>query len=162
LLRDLLSSWPDGRIKLYLMHKLLDFRRAHQELFAKGTYVPLEVTGASSQAVCAFARQKDQAWAVALAPRLIGNAIYNGIAPLGGEFWNSTAVSFGAEMPTQWLNIITGDHLESTPSGSTQALSLSRVFSHFPVALLYQEQASAVSSVREEQLHVAGVQHGTT
>jgi len=43
LLRDLLSSWPDGRIKLYLMHKLLDFRRAHQELFAKGTYVPLEV-----------------------------------------------------------------------------------------------------------------------
>ena len=162
LLRDLLSSWPDGRIKLYLMHKLLDFRRAHQELFAKGAYVPLEVTGASSQAVCAFARQKDQAWAVALAPRLIGNAIYNGIAPLGGEFWNSTAVSFDGEMPTQWLNIITGERLESTPSGSTQALSLSRVFSHFPVALLYQEQASAVSSVREEQLHVAGVQHGTT
>jgi len=99
---------------------------------------------------------------VAVAPRLIGNAVYNGIVPLGGEFWNSTTLSFGADMPTQWLNIITGERLESTPSGSNAALSLSRVFSHFPVALLYHEQLSALSSVHEEQLHVAGVQHGTT
>ncbi|HSQ12087.1 MAG TPA: malto-oligosyltrehalose synthase, partial [Candidatus Deferrimicrobium sp.] len=27
LLQDLLSEWPDGRIKLYLLHKLLSFRR---------------------------------------------------------------------------------------------------------------------------------------
>jgi len=162
LLRDLLSSWPDGRIKLYLMHKLLDFRRAHQDLFAEGDYVPLEATGEASQAVCAFARRKDQAWAVVVAPRLIGGAVYNGMVPLGEEFWKSTAVSLGAEMPTLWLNIITGEHLASTKSGSTHALSLSHVLDILPVAFLYQEQASTVSSQREENLHAAGVQHSTT
>jgi len=162
LLRDLLSSWPDGRIKLYLMHKLLDFRRAHPDLFAEGDYVPLEVTGEASQAVCAFARRKDQAWAVVLAPRLIGSAVYNGTVPLGAEFWKSTAVSLGAEAPTRWLNIITGEHLESTESGSTRALSLSHVLDIFPVAFVYHEQASTVSSRREENLHAAGVQHSTT
>jgi (1->4)-alpha-D-glucan 1-alpha-D-glucosylmutase len=162
LLGDLLASWPDGRIKLYLMHKLLDFRRAHQELFAEGDYIPLEVTGESNQAVCAFARRKNQAWVVAVAPRLIGSAVYNGMVPLGDDFWRSTAVSVGIEMPNRWVNVITGEDLESTQAGATQALSLSRVFNHFPVALLYQEQVSMRSSLREENLHAAGVQHSTT
>ena len=162
MLGDLLASWPDGRIKLYLMHKLLDFRRAHQELFAEGDYIPLEVTGESNQAVCAFARRKNQAWVVAVAPRLIGSAVYNGMVPLGDDFWRSTAVSVGIEMPNRWVNVITGEDLESTQAGATQALSLSRVFNHFPVALLYQEQVSLRSSLREENLHAAGVQHSTT
>ncbi|HEY1235235.1 MAG TPA: malto-oligosyltrehalose synthase, partial [Candidatus Binatia bacterium] len=162
LLGDLLASWPDGRIKLYLMHKLLDFRRAHQEIFAEGDYVPLEVTGESNQAVCAFARRKNGAWVIAVAPRLIGSAVYNGMIPLGDDFWRSTAVSFGAEMPNRWLDVITGQHLESSHAGATQALSLSSVFSHFPVALLYQEQVSTRPSLRQENMHAAGVQHSTT
>jgi (1->4)-alpha-D-glucan 1-alpha-D-glucosylmutase len=162
LLGDLLSSWPDGRIKLYLMHKLLDFRRAHQELFAEGDYVPLEVGGESSQAVCAFARRQGRAWAVVIAPLLVGSAVYNGTVPLGAEFWKSASVHLGTEAPTRWLNIITGEHLESMESGSSHALALSRVLNIFPVAFLYQEQASPVASLREENLHAADVQHSTT
>ncbi len=45
LLRDLMSRWEDGRIKLYLTHKPLDFRRAHQELFTDGEYLPLRPQG---------------------------------------------------------------------------------------------------------------------
>jgi len=96
------------------------------------------------------------------APLLVGRAVYHGTVPLGAEFWKSTAVSLGAEMPTLWLNIITGEHIESTKSGSTHALSLSHVLDILPVAFLYQEQASTVSSQREENLHAAGVQHSTT
>jgi (1->4)-alpha-D-glucan 1-alpha-D-glucosylmutase len=162
LLGDLLASWPDGRIKLYLLHKLLDFRRAHQELFAEGDYVPLEVTGESNHAVCVFARRKNQAWVIAVAPRLIGSAVYNGRVPLGDDFWRSTALSLGSEVPNQWLNVITGEYIESSDAGASRALSLSRVFSYFPVALLYQEQLSTRSSLREENLHAASVQHGTT
>jgi maltooligosyltrehalose synthase len=82
--------------------------------------------------------------------------------PLGDDFWRSTAVSFGAEMPNRWLDVITGQHLESSHAGATQALSLSSVFSHFPVALLYQEQVSTRPSLRQENMHAAGVQHSTT
>ena len=34
--QKLLSNWQDGRIKLHLLEKLLNFRRAHQELFVAG------------------------------------------------------------------------------------------------------------------------------
>ena len=70
-------------------------------------------------------------------------------------------MSVGTEMANPWVNVITGEYLESTHAAATQALPLSRVLSHFPVALLYQEQ-STLSSLREETLHAAGVQHSTT
>jgi maltooligosyltrehalose synthase len=99
---------------------------------------------------------------VVIAPLLVGSAVYNGTVPLGAEFWKSASVHLSAEAPTRWLNIITGEHLESTESGSSHALALSRVLNIFPVAFLYQEQASTVASLREENLHAADVQHSTT
>ena len=156
LLGDLLSSWQDGKIKLYLMHKLLDFRRAHQELFAEGEYIALEATGESCHAVCAFARRKNGAWVVAIAPRLVGRAVYRGIVPLGEEFWHSTAVRLNAEMPAPWLNVITGECLEVSDAGPVKDLPLSRVFNRFPVALLYQQQATTKSTLVREHLHAAG------
>jgi (1->4)-alpha-D-glucan 1-alpha-D-glucosylmutase len=141
------------------MHKLLDFRRAHQELFAEGEYIPLEVAGESRSAVCAFARRRDGAWAVAVAPRGVAGAVYRGSAPGGGELRNSTAVSFRAEMPGEWLNLLTGERLEIVESGSSRTLSLSRLFNNFPVALLYQGEASSKPKMLEENLHAAGIQH---
>ena len=40
LLRDLLSHGQDGRVKLYLMYKLLSFRRAHAESFHRRRLSP--------------------------------------------------------------------------------------------------------------------------
>ena len=42
---ELLGNWRDGRIKLFLTHRLLTFRRENPELFREGSYVPLNVTG---------------------------------------------------------------------------------------------------------------------
>ena len=44
------------------------------------------LSGELGERVCAFARRSGQAWAVAVAPRLIGAAVFNGAVPLGGEF----------------------------------------------------------------------------
>src|SRR5262249_23204179 len=45
LLADLLEHWQDGRIKLHLLQKLLNFRAAHDELFTTGDYMPLSGAG---------------------------------------------------------------------------------------------------------------------
>ena len=37
----LLESWQDGRIKLFVIHRLLALRRDRPELFSSGAYVPL-------------------------------------------------------------------------------------------------------------------------
>lgn len=49
------STWRDGRIKLALTQKLLRFRMTDPELFARGSYEPLAVSG--SDHVCAFLRR---------------------------------------------------------------------------------------------------------
>jgi|RhiMethySRZTD1v2_1073278.scaffolds.fasta_scaffold04406_6 (1->4)-alpha-D-glucan 1-alpha-D-glucosylmutase len=155
LLRDLLSRWEDGRIKLYLIHKLLDFRRAHRELFTDGEYIPLEATGESRQAVCAFARRKGQTWALAVVPRLVGHRVYHGTPPLGAEVWNSTALSLRDDMPGRWLDIISGERLEASDTAPTKNLLLRGVFNNFPAALLYHEDALAESQLIGETLHAA-------
>jgi (1->4)-alpha-D-glucan 1-alpha-D-glucosylmutase len=54
----LAAAWPDGRIKLALTHRLLEIRRIFAELFATGSYRPLEATGPGQGDVIAFARIK--------------------------------------------------------------------------------------------------------
>ena len=163
LLRDLLSRWENGRIKLYVMQKLLNFRRAHQNLFAAGEYIPIEATGEARQAVCAFARHKDRGWALAVVPRLVGHLVYRDILPLGNDVWNTTALSLRAEMPSHWVDVIGGKRLEASDATPTKQLPLGNVFTGFPVALLYNQETSVSteSPAVEEDLHGATFQHST-
>jgi maltooligosyltrehalose synthase len=90
---------------------------------------------------------------------LVGGSVYREVLPIGSEFWNATAVNLGADMPAHWLNAVTGENLDVASSGSSRSLPLSQVLNHFPVALLYQEQASTEATAREDSVHAAGVQH---
>ncbi len=85
---DLLGSWRDGRIKLFLTHRLLTFRRENPELFHGGSYVPLNVTGEFANCCIAFAREAEGKSIVVLAPRL---SLRVGFPPIG-ETWRDTAV----------------------------------------------------------------------
>lgn len=142
LVAELLSNWQDGRIKLYLTHKLLNFRRGHQPLFAAGDYTPLKVVGEMGDRVCAFARRHDREWALAIVPRLIGKMDFRGAAPLGEDIWQSAALSLPSGAPGRWLDVITGKGLEISHGLSAKALLLREIFANFPVALLYNEGIS--------------------
>src|SRR5262249_19116035 len=61
---NLLTSWADGRLKLFVTWKLLNFRREHPNLFLEGEYIPLSVTGPSADHVIAFARRLHEDWCV--------------------------------------------------------------------------------------------------
>jgi (1->4)-alpha-D-glucan 1-alpha-D-glucosylmutase len=85
---DLLASWPDGRIKMFLTQRLLRFRRDNPQLFLQGSYVPLRTIGAHAESCVAFARERENRWIVVLAPRLTARV---GFPPIG-EAWQDTAV----------------------------------------------------------------------
>jgi (1->4)-alpha-D-glucan 1-alpha-D-glucosylmutase len=159
LLQDLLSHWQDGRIKLYLMAKLLQFRRAYGDLFASGEYLPLEATGEMGKRVCAFARRRGRVWVLAIAPRLVGQAAYHGYAPLGEGRWGLTALTLPAEAPRDWRDLISGETLEGAPPAVSNRLSLGNVFKHFPVALLYHEETKGPSQSVEENEHATIIEH---
>ena len=74
---DLAQCWQDGREKLFVTRRLLEWRRSHPDLFAEADYQPLEVDGERSGHLCAFARNRSGVSLVVAVPRLI-YALYRG------------------------------------------------------------------------------------
>jgi (1->4)-alpha-D-glucan 1-alpha-D-glucosylmutase len=85
---DLLRNWPDGRIKMFLTQRALHFRNRHADLFQRGNYLPLRVSGPSADSCIAFARQLDGQWIIVIAPRLSSRV---GFPPIG-DWWKETAI----------------------------------------------------------------------
>jgi (1->4)-alpha-D-glucan 1-alpha-D-glucosylmutase len=85
---ELLRNWPDGRIKMFLTQRTLRFRNEHVDLFQRGNYLPLRVTGRCADSCIAFARQLDGQWMIAMAPRLSSRV---GFPPIG-DLWKETAL----------------------------------------------------------------------
>jgi len=85
---ELLQSWPDGRIKMFLTQRALRFRNEHVELFRSGNYLPLRATGSFVDCCLCFARRLDQRSIIVIVPRLSSRI---GFPPIG-ERWRDTVV----------------------------------------------------------------------
>ncbi|MFZ5864634.1 MAG: malto-oligosyltrehalose synthase, partial [Thermodesulfobacteriota bacterium] len=107
LIRDLLASPQDGRIKLFVIHRALQARKRFRETFQQGTYIPLATTGDFRRHLIAFARRADQGWALVIAPRFLCALVEEGRYPFGEEVWRDTEVILPTDMPAEWLNAFT-------------------------------------------------------
>ena len=96
---EMLANWKDGRIKLFLTHKLLQYRRAHFDLFANGDYLPVQSTGKFAESVFAYARNHGGQTLLVIAPRLSARV---GFPPIG-EHWQDTALDFTPAQPLRDL-----------------------------------------------------------
>ena len=85
---ELLQSWPDGRIKMFLTQRVLQFRREHADLFQCGNYLPIRASGNLADCCISFGRQWHEEWIVVIAPRLSSRI---GFPPVG-ERWKDTVV----------------------------------------------------------------------
>jgi maltooligosyltrehalose synthase len=63
---------PRPSSKFDLTLRILEVRREHAELFARGSYVPLVTQGPRSPNLVAFERRHDGRRAIVVAPRLVG------------------------------------------------------------------------------------------
>jgi (1->4)-alpha-D-glucan 1-alpha-D-glucosylmutase len=88
--RDLVRNWADGRIKMFLTQRVLQFRCEHSELFRDGEYLPLTPSGTLAECCVSFARQLADQWIVVIAPRLSSRV---GFPPIG-ESWTDTVIEF--------------------------------------------------------------------
>jgi len=87
---ELLQNWPDGRIKMFLTQRVLQFRREHADLFQCGNYLPLRASGNLADCCISFGRQWHDEWIVVIAPRVSSRI---GFPPVG-ERWKNTVVDF--------------------------------------------------------------------
>jgi (1->4)-alpha-D-glucan 1-alpha-D-glucosylmutase len=85
---ELMQTWPDGRIKMFLTQRILRFRREHADLFQRGEYLPLNATGPFAECCISFLRRFGDNWIIVIAPRLSSRI---GFPPIG-ELWKDTAI----------------------------------------------------------------------
>ena len=125
---ELLQSWPDGRIKLFLTQRLLRFRREHPALFQQGKYLPLTVNGPFAESCVAFARQHESEWIVVLVPRLSSRV---GFPPIGDK-WKETAVTLPESLSREGAReLFTGRDLRVEGAG----IRLSEAMATLPFAV---------------------------
>jgi len=137
LLCDMLSHWQDGRVKLYLILKTLNFRREHRELFQTGDYLPLYASGKFRENICAFVRRMNDYWIIVAAPRLMARIVPGGHLPLGETVWEDFVLPLPHGAPGSWRNVLTCENLSAgaTKDGQNQ-LALSQILKTYPVALI--------------------------
>ena len=125
---DLAERWQDGREKLFVTRRLLDWRRSHPELFDEGDYQPLEVEGGRGGHLCAFARNRGGVSLIVAVPRLV-YALYRG----------GTTADWGAAelvLPGHgaWQHVFTGRRLILQ-----ERVRVSDLLAEFPVCVLFGE-----------------------
>ncbi len=136
LIEHMLLHWQDGRLKMYLTRKALEFRRQHNAPFLEGDYLPLQPTGKKNENVCAFLRRKDHGWVLVAVPLLTTDLVDAGHMPLGQKVWGSSGLPLPEDSPVEWRNVLTGETLKAGSTRRKRWLLLKSAFRHFPVALL--------------------------
>lgn len=139
-MRALVSDLSDGRCKLYLTWRILQFRREHEQLFRQGEYQPLRVSGEHASNLCAFARRYESEVIVTLAPRLYLRLLREReLPPLGEEVWENTTI----ELPRDYcaagslINVLDGRELTPESHGERLNIRAAAALAHFPVAVLH-------------------------
>ncbi|TWR31530.1 malto-oligosyltrehalose synthase [Mucilaginibacter pallidiroseus] len=119
---DLGELWEtpfNGAIKARLAQSLLSLRASHSEVFAKGDYIPLELTGKHADDAIAFARVYNNEWIVTVVPTRAETDLKN------------TYVNFPATAPVAYINTLT-----DVKGVAGSELEISTILKDMPVAVL--------------------------
>ena len=137
---DLCTHWTNGRIKLFTTYKTLEFRRVHAELFARGSYIPLQVEGPRSEIVFAFARVWESTWCIVVAPFQMKSVVSPGESLLTADVWEGTTITLPKGAPETWNHIFVQETAKTLRTGNGEtALPVDALLSGFPVALVWGE-----------------------
>jgi (1->4)-alpha-D-glucan 1-alpha-D-glucosylmutase len=139
--RSFLNSLEDGRAKLFLIFKTLNFRREHAAFFQNARYLPLTPQGPAANHICAFARQLERQIAIVAVPRLTATLLGDKRqSVMGAEIWEQTTLEIPADMHCpEFHNVLTHENVRVEASDSGAFISAADLFNNFPVALLAGE-----------------------
>lgn len=120
---NLVERWQDGREKLFVTRRLLEWRRSHPDLFAEADYQPLEVTGERSAHLCAFSRNRGGASLIVAVPPLVYALCRGGTT----ADWGAAEIALPAL--GAWRDVFTGRSLVLQ-----ERVRVSDLFAEFPDA----------------------------
>jgi (1->4)-alpha-D-glucan 1-alpha-D-glucosylmutase len=138
----LAACWRDGRVKQALIRRTLALRREVPELFARGEYRPIDVSGLLAAHVVAFLRSRGDAVCIVVVPRLAARLL--GLPDTANEtaitipaaVWRSTTLHLPEDVAGRRLRDRISDR-RLRPLD--RQLPIETILAEFPVALLTAE-----------------------
>lgn len=139
---DLTATKEDGRIKLYVHHRLLNVRRERPGFLSEGDYIPIKAEGERSDQLIAFLRADEQSYAIVVVPRFFSKLdLKEGQAPLGDSTWRETRISPPIECgDVIFQDFFTGRLLNPNRDETGVWIAAADLFRHFPAAVLIGEK----------------------
>jgi (1->4)-alpha-D-glucan 1-alpha-D-glucosylmutase len=135
----LVSNPCDGAIKLYVTSQALNFRGAHRDLFAHGSYAPLTLDGRRAHHAVAFARSLAGQTVIAIAGRFFLKFCESQGCPTA-ETWANTSVVLPKRVGRRtFQDVFTGLSVTSVPEDGKTVIPLGEAFRAGPFALLFSE-----------------------
>src|SRR5262245_19648335 len=133
----MIERLEDGCIKMYLMMRALNFRRARHELFATGYYRPLRISGSRKNHVIAFSRNLRNKSIIVAAGRFFTRLGVPERLPIGRETWDETFIELEKNLRfCSYRNVITGEVVRLKEQENGYGLPLAEVFSRLPLAMM--------------------------
>lgn len=122
------NSRKDGRIKQWLMCRLLEERSKNVHVFEEGMFIPLPSSGIFAAHIHAFARRFADDWYVSVMVRSIQSITDGSLLTID---WGDTSIRLPDELLCDGLNVITGKEVRNTG-----ALLIGELFESIPIAVL--------------------------
>ncbi len=137
---DVLLNVPDGRIKLWTIHRALSLRNELHSLFRKGEYIPLNIEGDKQENALAFLRQDavTKESVLAVVPRFACSLMGQRVNLPFGDVWGKAQIALPDQRPKVFENVFTGETVQVPDDG---VLRLRDLFTQFPVVLLRSRNA---------------------
>ncbi|MFL5788161.1 MAG: 4-alpha-glucanotransferase [Flavisolibacter sp.] len=121
----------NGKIKLWLLQKLLSIRNQYPDVFLKGDYISLNTEGSYKDHVMAYARKYGQLSIIIILP------LHMAAMTDGNEFnsskidWKDTRVTIPKAFGKEWENMLhPGEKVQKN------GLSVGKLFQQLPLAIL--------------------------
>jgi (1->4)-alpha-D-glucan 1-alpha-D-glucosylmutase len=146
----LAKNWRDGRIKQALIAQTLAVRQNHPDLFTKGEYLPLAVTGEHGGRIVAFARRAGPSIAITIVPRTASRLLQPGCIAFESARWVNTAVALQHDLPLV-------DVFKAAPIEAKSSIRIADLLEGLPFALLLSPDLApaAVQGVAAPHTNIA-------
>lgn len=137
-IKDMMRSYTDGRLKLFVTATILQLRKLYPKVFTVGKYIPVGVSGEGSDNFIAFIREHQGKVLLVVAPVLVTRiispdqrALYDG--PDDSAIWQTTKLNLPKEFQRRkYTNVFTGQTMEF----GERRPRITQILEKFPVALL--------------------------
>lgn len=128
-----MAGWESGWVKQQIVRRTLHLRAAEPDLFLRGSYIPLQISGPCAAHILGFARHFDDRCILVLVSHLAASLLGNDPVPLvPGAAWAGTVAMLPAFAPGNWTDIYTG-RLIAAHGG---ALDIASALAMLPCAVL--------------------------